>query len=40
MANDIIAIVVLIVIGLWLYMHKTGNGLRDIVTQLRDAFKR
>jgi hypothetical protein len=40
MINDIAGIIILIIIALWLYMHKTGNGLRDIVTQVKDAFKR
>jgi hypothetical protein len=40
MPNDVIAVLVLILIGLVIYMQRTGSSLRDIVLQFRDAFRR
>lgn len=43
MANDLIAVIVLIAIGVVLYMQYTGSSLKDIMLQIRDAisvFKR
>lgn len=43
MANDLVAIIVLIVIGIVLYMQYTNSSFKDIMVQVKDAisvFKR